>query len=594
MKISKTYLCGGVLGITCLALVGCKAEVDKSNAAKDKAPKAPPAASEETPNAVPVPTEDAPKVPSTAPEASPNATPAESEEEPKVAATAGSANGEKTPGFNNLIPESILTPDTVETRIGELKFFDGMPDADTVQKCYDNLDFMRGVDTFLNFIPAASIEGMRLGMAELGASASNQVIVFDTLMDSNTLFLTANTDTVYALVAFDLKKDGPTIVEIPPSCGPGTVNDAFFRFVTDMGIPGPDKGVGGKYLILPPDHEGALDPPEGGMEVEIAVGEKKEKVFVSKSTSYVNWLILRGFLVDGKPDAATEMFKSGLKVYPLSKATEPPAMEFINGSAEQFNTIHANNYDFFEELHTVIDREPVDFVEPQLLGLAASVGIQKGKPFSPDQRMQKILKDAVAVGNATARSIWLRPRDERAYFYENSGWYTGFIGGDYQWFFENGEGARNIDARTLFFYSATVNTPAMALKMIGKGSQYGFNAVDKDGAYLDGGKNYKLNIPANVPAKDFWSVVVYDPQTRSMLQTDQPFPSKNNKKHPDMAVNDDGSVDLYFGPTAPEGKEKNWIQTVPGKGWFVLIRLYGPLEPWFDRSWKPGEFELVE
>jgi len=487
------------------------------------------------------------------------------------------ANAETTPGYNNLIPEQIMTPDSVETRLGTLNFFDGMPDDATVALAYDNLDFMRGVDVFLNFIPATSVEGIRLGMASLGATNSNQVVVFDSLMDSNSLFLTGNTDTVYALAMLDLERDGPTVVEIPPGAGPGTVNDAFFRFVTDMGAPGPDRGKGGKYLILPPGYDG--DVPEG--------------YFVSKSRSYANWLILRGFLVDGKPDAASQMWRTGLKIYPLSQADNAPSMEYINGTGKVFNTIHANTYDFYEELHTVIDREPVDFVEPQLLGIAAAIGIQKGKPFEPDARMQATLKEAVAVGNATARSIWLKPRDQRAYFYEDSCWYTGFVGGDYRWFMENGEGARNMDARTLFFYSATVNTPAMAMKMVGVGSQYGFCALDKDDNYLDGSKNYKLNIPVNVPAKDFWSVVVYDPQTRSELQTSQPYPSKNNKKSP-LVYNDDGSVDLYYGPEAPAGKENNWTETVPGKGWFVLIRLYGPLEPWFDRTWQPGEFELID
>jgi len=133
----------------------------------------------------------------------------------------------------------------------------------------------------------------------------------------------------------------------------------------------------------------------------------------------------------------------------------------------------------------------------------------------------------------------------------------------------------------------------MALKMVGKGSQYAYNATDKDGNYLDGSKTYKLNIPKDVPAKDFWSVVVYDPQTRSELQTSQNFPSRNNKRDK-LLENKDGSVDLYFGPKAPKGKESNWLETVPGKGWFVLLRLYGPLEPWFDKTWRPGEFELMD
>jgi hypothetical protein len=494
-----------------------------------------------------------------------------------VASVSSAESGaDSTPGYNHVIPEKIMTPDTVETRIGTLEFFDGMPDEATVEKAYENLDFMRGVDVFLNFIPATSVEGIRLGMVEMGATQSNHVLLFDTLMHSDPLFLTGNTDTVYASVMLNLDKDGPTVVEVPPGAGPGTVNDAFFRFVIDMGAPGPDRGKGGKYLILPPGFEG--ETPEG--------------YFVAQSRTYSNWLILRGFLVDGKPDAASKMWRTGLKVYPLAQADNPPAMKYIDGSTVPFNTIHANTYEFYEELHTVIDREPVDFVEPQLLGMAAAIGIRKGKPFEPDARMQGILKEAVAVGNATARAIWLKPRDERAYFYENSCWYTGFVGGDYKWFVENGNGARNIDARTLFFYSATVNTPAMAMKMVGVGSQYGFCAVDNGGQYLDGAKNYKLRIPGDAPAKDFWSVVVYDPQTRSELQTGQPFPSKNSKKSP-LVYNDDGSVDLYYGPEAPAGMENNWTQTVPGKGWFVLIRLYGPLEPWFDRTWQPGEFELI-
>ena len=495
-----------------------------------------------------------------------------------VASVSSAESGaDSTPGYNHVIPEKIMTPDTVETRIGTLEFFDGMPDEATVEKAYENLDFMRGVDVFLNFIPATSVEGIRLGMVEMGATQSNHVLLFDTLMHSDPLFLTGNTDTVYASVMLNLDKDGPTVVEVPPGAGPGTVNDAFFRFVIDMGAPGPDRGKGGKYLILPPGFEG--ETPEG--------------YFVARSRTYSNWLILRGFLVDGKPDAASKMWRTGLKVYPLAQADNPPAMKYIDGSTVPFNTIHANTYEFYEELHTVIDREPVDFVEPQLLGMAAAIGIQKGKPFEPDARMQGILKEAVAVGNATARAIWLKPRDEGAYFYENSCWYTGFVGGDYKWFVENGNGARNIDARTLFFYSATVNTPAMAMKMVGVGSQYGFCAVDNGGQYLDGAKNYKLTIPADAPAKDFWSIVVYDPQTRSELQTGQPFPSKNSKKSP-LVYNDDGSVDLYYGPEAPAGMENNWTQTVPGKGWFVLIRLYGPLEPWFDKTWQPGEFELVD
>ena len=482
-----------------------------------------------------------------------------------------------TAGYNHTIPPQIMTPDSVATRIGTLKFFDGLPDKESTQKVYDNLDFMRGVEAFLNFVPAASIEGMRRGMVEMGATNSNQCVLLEQLLDSSPLFLTGNTDTVYASVIMDLEKDGPMVVEIPPGCGPGTVNDAFFRFVVDMGAPGPDRGRGGKYLILPPSYQGSV--PEG--------------YFASQSTSYVNWLVLRGFLVDGKPDAADKTFKESLKVYPLAVAKNPPAMQFINGSEKPFNTIHANNFKFYEELATVIAREPIEFLDPELRGLAASIGIRKDKPFAPDARMKAILTDSVAVANATARAIAFQTRDPQAYYYEKSRWKAAFVGGDYKWLIDGGVGGRNLDARTLFFYQATVNTPAMVLKIPGVGSQYAYTEQDADGNYLDGAKNYRLRIPSNVPAKDFWSVVLYDPQTRSELQTSQPFPSKNSKRNP-LVPNADGSVDIYFGPKPPAGKEPNWIESVPGKGWYTILRLYGPLEPWFDKTWRPGEIELVQ
>ncbi len=490
---------------------------------------------------------------------------------------------QNTPGYNQKIPAKIMTPETVDTRLGALNFVDGVPTAETTQKLYDNLDFMRGTEVFLNFIPATSMEGIRLGAIERGATKCHQALLFDQLMDSNPLFLTGNTDTVYCMVFLDLEADGPTVVEIPPGCGPGTVNDAFFRFVVDMGGPGPDQGKGGKYLIIPPGYTGETpkDKKDGG------------EYFVAQSTSYINWIPLRGFLVDGKPDAAVKMFKDGFKVYPLSKAGSPPRMEFISGSKIPFNTVHANNFEFYEELDHVIQREPVEFLDPELRGLAASIGLVKGKKFAPDERMKKILTDAVAVGNATARAISFRDRDDRSALGKGSQWQTLSNASDYQWIDKDAEGARNLNARTKFFYGYTVNTPAMMAKIVGRGSQYAVGFADHLGNPFDGGKQYKVNVPANVPAKDFWSVVIYDPQTRSELQTGQPFPSRNNRRDK-LIANKDGSVDLYFGPKAPEGKESNWIQTVPKKGWFAIFRLYGPLEPWFDKSWRIGEIELVK
>jgi len=510
----------------------------------------------------------------------------------------GTAKEAPTPGYNVKIPENIMTPSKVDSKIGELTFFDGVPTGNTVQKVYDNLDYLRGIDTFLKFIPACNIEGMRTGTASLGVSKYNEVIVMDKLMDSTSLFLTGNTDTVYASSFFNLKETGPLVVEIPAGAGPGTVNDAFFRFVVDMGAPGPDRKKGGKYIILPPDYKGELKVTPNSFKdnstTTAKINGKDTKVWIAKSRSYSNWMILRGFLVDGKPDAAAKMWREKLKIYPLKDAANPKPMKFVSGSGKYFNTIHSNQYSYFEELNDVIQRELLSFIDPELRGIAASIGIVKGKEFKPDERMKKILTEAVKVGNATARTIMFHPRDKRAYLYPNSSWKTFFIGGDYRWLDRTEEAGRNLDARIHFFYQATVNTPAMALELVGVGSNYAGNTRDSEGNILDGAKTYKVTLPKGVPAKDFWSLVVYDTQTRSELQTpDQPFPSINSKVAK-LDYNKDGSVDVYFGPTAPKGHEKNWIQTVPKKSWFLVIRFYGPLKPFYDKTWKPGEIELVK
>lgn len=481
---------------------------------------------------------------------------------------------EAGPGYNTPIPTNITTPDVVETRIGELRFADGVPTKETTETLYDHLDFLRGVEVFLDCVPAASLEAMRRGVVEVAGDAAHKGAITDRLLDSNPLFLTGNTDTVYAIAVLDIERDGPTVIEVPPGSGPGTVDDAWFRFVVDLGAPGPDRGQGGTYLIVPPGYD----------------GERPDGWFIAESPSATNLVILRGFLVDGKPDAAVALFEDGVKIYPLSARENPPAMEWTSLSGVEVNTVHANDYTFFEEVADVVAKEPIDVIDPETRGLLASIGITKDAPFAPDERMRRILTDAAAVGNGTARAMSFRSREQAFYLYDDRRWVNPFPGGDYRFLRDGGRGGRFQDGRTTFFYVATVNTPAMALKMVGRGSQYALATVDANEEPLDGGKTYRLRLPADAPAADFWSVVVYDPQTRSELQTGQALPSRNSKRDA-LVYNDDGSVDIVFGPTEPATLATNWVQTVAGKGWFVLLRLYGPLESWFDGSWKPGDIE---
>ena len=475
--------------------------------------------------------------------------------------------------------DSISTPNKVKTSIGTLKFLDGAPYPETAEKVYDYLDTMRGVDVFLKSIPAASLHELVKGNQHVSGGQSHQVVIFDNLMDPNSLFLTANSSTMYVFPTLDLERDGPTVVEAPPAMQ-GMINDAWFRYVTDIGPAGPDKGKGGKYLVLPPGYKG--DIPEG--------------YFVVKTRTYEHWLLLRTSIKDGV-EVAEKRVKDNLKIYPLSKKDNPPKMEFVSGSGVAYNTVHANDYTFYEHVNEVVQKEPLDAIDPETRGLLASIGIEKGKPFAPDERMKKILVDAVAIGNAAARSIVWHAQVEgnmkglELYPGKNSSWRMGWV--DKNVFFTGKDGkTMNSDARTYFHYAFTGITPAMALTRAGAGSDYGIAYVDNNRQPFNGSKTYRLRLPPNPPAGDFWAVTVYDNQTRSMLDTDQPLPTVGSQTK-GIKKNADGSYDIWFAPKAPKGFENNWVQTIPGKGWFTVLRMFAPKQEWIDKTWRPGEIELV-
>jgi hypothetical protein len=474
----------------------------------------------------------------------------------------------KTYKMTTPIPPSIPIPDKVETRFGTLNFFDGVPDKASTEKLYDNLDFQRAVQAYLLALPVVSQWANRKGTLEVGP-ANATVPIFETMMNARTLELTANNNTPYTWFWVDLRK-GPLVLEVPPKVL-GLVDDMWYHWTGDVGITGPDKGKGGKYLLLPPGYKGKV--PKG--------------YYVIRSATFSNWVAWRSFLVNGDPKPGVDLVKKYTKIYPRSQAKNPPTPKFVDVSNKAFNMIAPADYTFWEALNQVVQEEPTDPIDPTTLGFWAAVGIRKGKPFAPDERMKKILTEAARVGDATARAIMYKWRDADGYWYPNSAWRLGFIGG---YKFEK-NGARLLNAYSGFFFYATGITPAMDTKKVGIGSQYMAAFVDAKGNPFDGGKNYRLHLPPNIPVKDFWSVILYDSQTRSMLQTDQDWPAVSSQTK-GLLVNADGSVDVYFGPKAPPGKEKNWIQTIPGKGWNTLLRLYGPLEPFYNKTWRPGEIEL--
>ncbi len=426
------------------------------------------------------------------------------------------------------------------------------------------------------------------------------------------LFLTANADTVYYMAVVDLTK-GPMVVEQPPK-GVGTIDDMWFQWIIDIGFPGPDRGEGGRYLLVPPGYDGSL--PDSGFHV--AHSKTMRALYAS-----------RAFLTDNDPRPTVDLIRKNIKIYPytpggfgtsIATALEGkvrlevnppiPATKFVEGSGKSFNTIPPTDVGFFDMINAAVQQEPADSYNPELAGELAAIGIVKGKPFQPDARMRKILTDAAAVGNAAGRSLNWRPRESLDWtYYPGSAWANMLWQGGAN--FETPPplitkeglfnplpptGARTLDSRTAFYYGYTLDSPGMIMRLPRVGSQYLMAFLDADKNDLDGGKTYKVSLPKGIPAAAFWSLTLYDNQSRSMLDTPQRFPRAGSQSYPSPAAEADanGSTTVYFGPSQPAGvKRGNWIQTMPGKGWFTLLRLYSPLEPFFTKEWRLSEIELV-
>ena len=392
------------------------------------------------------------------------------------------------------------------------------PSDATAALLYDNLDFMHGVQAFLGALRGASLASVRRGHLSVGVE-DNSFLLFSELMDSTSLFLTANCDTVYFWGFVDLS-DGPMVIEVPALAAPSgilaTIDDMWFNWITDVGLPGPDRSEGGRYLMVGPGYDGAL--PDSGYHV-----------FHARTTRVT--LIGRAFMVDNDPKIPVEAIRNGVRVYPyvpgafgtavgtflagrapLGAPAQVPETRFVEASGMAINTLFPNDFGFWEVVNDLVQQEPPEAADPELLGLLASVGIVHGKPFEPDDRMRKILEDAVVVGNATARTVTFAARPEEGFaFYPNSQWQSALFVGGYQFLdpppaitpegpvAEPSDGARKLNSATNFFYMATGITPAMCMRLTGIGSQYVYAMRDSEGDYFDGGPQLSPHPPTRHP-----------------------------------------------------------------------------------------------
>lgn len=472
------------------------------------------------------------------------------------------------------------TADSVKTRLGDLKFEQGYPTEETTRKVFDELDYQRAVQAYLWAYPAVSFESIRLGVKhDLGADL-NDLVIADNYADPKGLWLTANDTTIYALSNVDLGQAGPVVVEIPPGMIVGLIDDFWQRSITDVGLPGPDGPRGGKFLLLPPGYKGQI--PQTGYHL-------------LHGTSNNYNIMVRGIVQNDGKDAAVANVKQ-VRIHPLSESSNPKPNKFVSMSGKAVNTLPPVGMAYWERLSSYINNNPVQERDLFFMGMLKPLGIEKGKAFKPDARQRAILEDAATLGDAMGRAMLFEGPDRFHKVGEGLG-VEPFPGTKWHWVFQvnpvqqTGDYGQ-IDERLHYTYGAIYTTPALGVMKAGPGGNYVQAFKDKDGNPLEGGKNYRLHVPANAPAEQFWSLTAYDTATRSMLQN--PGNDAARSSLDKLKTNEDGSLELYFGPKAPAGQEANWIETVPGKGFYLMMRFYTPKAGLFDGTWRLADIEVVK
>jgi hypothetical protein len=448
----------------------------------------------------------------------------------------------------------------------------------------DELQFQRAVQTYLWALPALNMVAMKEGEEAKFGGGYNVLPIWKHRLDAKTLVTTPNSDVIYAMGYLDLKKDGPMVIEVPPGLQ-GILDDFFQRPICsigeiegrqwcgDVGLPGPDHGKGAKYLIVPPDYKGEI--PAGYLPF--------------RSRTYNVFVFWRGFFKDPKQLDEPVKVMEQTRIYPLGHEHDAKPMKFPDASGVAVNMLYPRDGSAFDMLARFLDSEYADPQDMEMRGLAATLGIEKGKPFKPDARTRTMLDDAARTAGKMGLALSYAPVKSvpNSRWYEDRRWANVFPGNATF----SADTFNYVDARTTFFLNAYSASPGMAVNMENVGAKYPVTFVDSNGAFLMGQNAYRLHLPKDVPAALFWSVTAYDALTASGLENGQPFPSINTMDKP--VANADGSTDIYFGAQSP-GAGKNWIRTVPDKAYFEILRLYGPKKAFFDKTWKPSDIEPIK
>lgn len=468
---------------------------------------------------------------------------------------------EATPEAGQGIMPGQMNTGTLETRIGSLEYHLGYPTNETSQLLYDAMDFQRACQVYIWAIPAMGFWGLRRAQRdELGTPDGATCTYID--HNDKIGMLTPNVTTAYAMTFWNMAEQGPLVIDVPAAAIAGGVMDIWQRPVVDVGQTGPDAGHGGKYLIVPPGSPDNIDA---------------EGYFVVRSATNQLWTGVRGLDPD-KAKARTDL--ESIRFYSWDERDNPPEMVINTVGGRPWSSAQPADLSYFAGLAEILTPEPVEERDRFFMAMMRPLGIIPGEPFAPDDRLTGILSDAAVVGNAMAQNIDYNKRFPNARVSPDAWWDFALLCEVDQRAF----GYDQLDERDSWFYEAIGNTAGMQGDIVGAGQVYLDVQRDGDGEYLDGGVNYVLTVPADPPVAQFWSTTVYDNLTRGPVDTDQKKPDVSSRQ--DLVVNDDGTTNVYYGPDSPgEGLENNWVKTNPGRGWFSYFRLYGPLQPWFDKTW---------
>ena len=454
----------------------------------------------------------------------------------------------------------------------EFPFTRGFPDPEAIDQASRQGDLSRATEAYRFFYPSVSMEGLMQGSREVGAVDNEAFIILD--CGPRHVMFTPNSDTPYGATFFDLS-DGPWVIELPPGPYLGLVDDHDHRWVLDLGLPGPDAGKGGKHLIVPTSYE--EDLPDG--------------YFVGRCPTTKAFCAIRAIPLDGDHDKALESLRA-IKAYPLAEASDPRPYRFVDVTDSAMGAPilgWEENFGFWDTLNDLVQAERPNPEFRVMYGLLAQLGIAKGQPFAPDEERRALLEQAAKIGRAEMLvAAFASRRDDRVAWSDRRWEWVGLVpeNGDFE--VEYGVDA---EARDRWFGQAIVASPAMFRRKVGFGSLYWLAAKDESGVWLDGGHSYRLQVPLPVPAQLFWSVTAYDTETRSEVVTDLDNAALRSLTD-NLSSDGDDAADLYFGPKPPPSGSSNWVQTVPGRGWFAYFRVYGPGEPAFNGTWRPGDFQL--